>query len=251
MSRANRENSDIDCFARVLQAWSNDGDVSESELGDLGPALAPFEPCDKYARSATKALSQSTEAVRSLLDYERWIVGRPLDHKGPLTVPVVTARVEVQDSFVMAALRVGLLYAAGASQINAVGMRFESAEQSGLQGTGGAPPHLFPHMQLIEGWTTKGNCLVHPPDIKAVDQQNCVDCAQGGDRPGPWLPHRWVQTRPAVPLRCKSIAGVAVAALAATYGTHTARDILDTDPQVSSAAPIALREEISWILGDE
>lgn len=232
-------------FARVLAAWATDGKAKSSSRGDVAPYLENFMVPHNIA-----GVMRAKPPI-NLIDRDEWIVGRPVaTHEGEL-FPVASAAFKVEDSFMMGTIRIALLQGDGSGSVRAIGMRFESAE-SRESSTGVLNPHTYPHSQPARSWTIKGLCLLHPDAVAEEDVEGCPDCYAESDDAKTFRTEHFNAHRPAIPLRCETLPGLAIAAIVSVYGTQVAREIIDLDAQfASSTCPRDVFEDLQHILGED
>lgn len=235
-----------EAFARVLAAWAKDGRDHPGSRGSLAYYLDDMPVAYSTLRVLTRPLPVN------MFDSRSWIVGRPVEtHEGSL-FPVASAAVKAQKGFMMGTVRVALFQGDTGSVVRASGLRFESAESVGTGTAAHKSPHTYPHSQPCRSWAIRGICLLHPDAQADPEIDGCPACsAQSSDFATVRTEHFNAQ-RPAVPLRCRTLPGLAVAALTSVYGAVTTREILEGDVMlVRPGCPMEVEEDIDHILGSD
>lgn len=243
-------------FARVLAAWAGDGESRPAARGALSAYL------DKYnvqQSDALRGLLRRTPLPFNLSQMDIWIVGAPVDRGTTALFPVATAALRPDGDGIIATIRVALLQESRRFGATVTGWRFESAErpepetdgppvarekaESGGAGQLKAPPHRYPHAQAVSGWHTSAACLLHPHP----PGDDVADCRPFGiardDQPA------LNETRPAFPLRGRTLPGLVAAALTTLYGPDRTRQMLGTDQNLVQA-PEHIRDDFADILGE-
>jgi hypothetical protein len=244
LSRAAEKHQEL--FARVLAAWARDGSVYASSRG----ALAPYLDNRTVPHNLVSILSGRPPV--NLFDRDNWVVGRVVKtHEGDL-FPIVSAACMVDDSCIMGTVRVALLQGDGSGGVRASGMRFESAEAP-TSPSGNPNPHTYPHSQPARAWTIQGLCLIHP-DVEEAEEgvDGCPVCFVESDEEKRLQTEHFNGHRPAVPLRCETLPGLAVAAIASVYGSQVAREILELDTRFAhGVCPQDVSRDFQHILGED
>ncbi|MBX9245502.1 hypothetical protein ICW40_11885 [Actinotalea ferrariae] len=183
-----------------------------------------------------------------MVDAHKWVVGRPIETDEGNLFPVASGAVKIEGRAIMGTVRLALLIA-GDNIIRANGYRFESAEVADDDG-GMRKPHTFPHTQPCRSWTMAGACLLHPDSEQDAETPACWECEVESENGRRVATDYFNGHKPALPLRCRTLPGLAVAALAGVYGAPLARTILDTQNQLTPAGcPPEVTEDIDHILG--
>lgn len=238
-------------FARVMGAWAKDGQSNRGTRGRLSTYLDDFE-----VRHDTIAKLSATPPA-DLLDHDAWVVGRPVETREGNLFPVASAAVKIEHGFIMGTVRLALLQGEKGGLVRATGLRFESAEKRADPDDRDAvpSPHTYPHSQPCRSWTMDGLCLLHPWAVADPDPDipGCPDCFIETDGDIEVRTDHFNAHRPALPLRCRTLPGLAVAALTAVYGAQVAREILDTVNSFTTEAgcSLAVMEDIEHILGED
>lgn len=236
-------------FGRVMAAWAEDGDNNPGTRGLLSSYLDNFP--GRHDIGAILKGSPPTDLLHSNV----WVVGRPVHTHEENLFPVASAGVKIEKGFIMGTVRVALLQGENRPLVRASGLRFESAEERADPDDPHAvpKPHTYPHSQPCRSWSTGGICLLHPFATVDRDVDNCPDCFMETVDDLKVRTDHFNIHRPAVPLRCRTLPGLAVTALAALYGAVVAREILDTVNSFasSSGCPVEVVEDIEHILGED
>lgn len=245
MKLSNSARKHQELFARVLGAWAEDGEATSSSRRDVAPYLENFMVPYNIASLLRGRLPIN------LHDLDRWIVGRAVStHEGEL-FPVASAALKVEDSCLMGTIRVALIQGDGQGTVRAIGMRFESAEAR-ESAEGALNPHTYPHSQPARSWTIRGLCLLHPDAEAEEEIVGCPDCFVESDEEKTFRTEHFNGHRPAFPLRCETLPGLAVAAITSVYGTQVAREIIDSDVNFAdSTCPRDVYEDLEHILGED
>lgn len=250
MGRKGPHSTERDLFARVLNAWQKDGQTNPGPRGPLASTIESFT-----LRYDTLALLRRNDDV-DLTEHDAWIVGRPIEGHDPGVFPVVSAALRSRGDALEGTVRVALLHRGTERLIDATGWRFETAESRDIDpDAGGVPkPHTYPHAQPCSSWHPSGICLIHPDATPEVDDathtvEGCPDCFAENSLGTPPRPVLSSHTRPAFPLRNRTVPGLALSAVTTIYGARVARDIIDTDTVLQSCSP-AYAEDFRHILGE-
>lgn len=235
----------LDFYARVLAAWANDGQVHRAPRGDVAPYLDNLSVAYN-----TMALIRGKHPI-DLFEKDSWIIGRPVSTREGTLFPVVSAAFRVEESHLQGTVRVALFYGDGLGNVRASGLRFECAEASRNR-SGLANPHTYPHCQPVRSWSISGVCLLHPYAEKNEDVSGCPDCFVESDEARSLRTERLNTYRPAVPLRCETLPGLALTAIASVHGSEVAREILESDSHFeASGCPDEVVSDFEHILGED
>lgn len=235
-------------FGRVLGAWASDGSANPGSRGQLSPYLENLQ-----VPHSTLALFKKAPPV-DMWELDGWVVGRPVPTREGNLFPVASGAVKAGGGHMMGTVRIGLFQGESGGLISATGLRFESAEQpKNPMDEGASPPHTYPHSQPSRSWSIRGVCLLHPYTVSEEGVDGCPDCFLESTSGLTVRTDHFNAHRPAVPLRCRTLPGLALSAMTAVYGANVAREILDTDANLGSSAgcPQAVVEDFEHVLGED
>jgi hypothetical protein len=229
----------------VLAAWANDGQAHATQRGDVAQYLDNLT----VARSVVSLIRGSLEV--DLFDHDQWIIGRAVITREGTLFPVVSAAFRIEGAYLVGTVRAALLHGDGEGNVRASGLRFESAES--LYGSNGQPnPHTYPHAQPINSWSIRGVCLLHTDAVKNEEVPGCPDCYVESGIGRIRRTEHFNGYRPAVPLRCRTLPGLALTAIASIHGSEVARQILEPDPHfLASGCPDQIFHDFEHILGED
>ncbi|WP_217182977.1 hypothetical protein [Streptomyces sp. AC495_CC817] len=194
---------------------ANFGDFSLTELGamldDLGKA--------------------GTDTDRKYMSTYLAAVPVPSNESDPILHPLVKFGARRYGAELDICLRVAVYYE-HEGELYADGWRFEMAD---TDDTGTDHHHHFPHVQSISGWEPfrRGSHGFHYEYVAHSDGHTGLDARLMNE------------SRPAVPLACRTPTGLIVATMAALYGARRTSQILEP----YSNKPASLVDELSVGLG--
>lgn len=236
-------------FARVISVWARDAMFPPARLGALASYVDSFptiEPDALLGQMRRAPLPYDMSRGNSV-----WVVGAPIAKGAVHLLPIATVALSAEDDRIVGTIRIALLQESTRFGATVTGWRFESAERPSpstaakATGTdaGQPPPHRYPHAQPVSGWHTSTSCLLHPHSA-GDDDDGCRP--HGVERANQFVLN---ETRPAFPLRGRTLPGLAAAALTTLYGPDRTRTMLDTDANLAQVADGA-RVDFIDILGE-
>jgi hypothetical protein len=208
-----------DLLIRVLRLWAKRRSAArvevETPLSSYMQALHIADP--DYGLTRLQNADLPVE-----LDFQRegFLVGPPVRERGATLQPVASVRLKQESDALNVCIRLATYYVDRRGALAADGWRFETGEV-----VDGAP-HPWAHVQRTTRWHKEDETLLDPilSDPPEQSTSSAEPCAHIVD-----------ETRPAIPLGCRSSAGLALTMVGSLHGGPFVQSLIDADAKLKQS----------------
>lgn len=205
-----------DLLIRVLRLWAKRRTAAQVEvekaLSSQMQSLNIADPDYGLTR-----LKNADLPVEMDIQQEGFLMGPPVRERGETLQPVASVRLKRQGEGLNVRIQLATYYLDRRGALAADGWRFESGET--VEGA----PHPWAHVQRTTRWNKDDETLLDPILLNR--------CEEAPSQSGA-CPHIVDETRPAIPLGCRTSAGLALTMVGSLHGGPFVQALIDADAKL-------------------
>jgi hypothetical protein len=205
-----------DLLTRVLRLWAKRRTAARIEVEKaLSSQMQSLNIADPdYGLTRLKDADLPVE-----LDIRRegFLMGPPVRERAETLQPVASIRLKQEGEGLNVCIRLATYYLDRRGVLAADGWRFESGE------TAEDAPHPWAHVQRTTRWHKEDETLLDPILLDPSDESAWSTEA---------CPHIVDETRPAIPLGCRTSAGLALTMVGSLHGGPFLQSLIDADAKL-------------------